>query len=285
MKKVRIAILSLALCAFLAACGQVASPLADGGGASSSAETLKGETLSTETVTVCRIVDGAETGELLLAELNGAENGIYLLSTKGLPVTVDGQSADAKDLADGMTVEVEHSGTVLESYPAQFAQIVSLRAKTPTNGSYNDLCGLWLKVLDDLWSTDPGLNEMEDGGTVPYVGVDLSGVPGDLTETEKAAVAWQFGRLHGAQALTGTFDELAEQGFIDKERLFWEDGVLFSVTADGPGETAAYSLPTLTFGAQKWRGGDGAYFFSDCVCVWPERGTWTEYSIGSEAIS
>lgn len=285
MKKVGIAILSLALCAFLAACGQAGPPLADGGGASSSAGTSKGEAQSTETVTVCRIVDGAETGELLLAELNGAEGGIYLLSTKGLPVTVDGQSADAKDLADGMTVEVEHSGTVLESYPAQFAQIVSLRAKTSANGSYNDLCGLWLRVLDDLWSTDPGLNGMEGGGTVPYVGVDLSAAPGDLAETEKAAVAWQFGRLHGAQALVGTFDELAEQGYIDREKLFWKDGVLFSITVDSQSETATYSLPTLTFDAQKWRGGDGAYFFSDCVCVWPESGTWTEYSVGSEAIS
>ncbi len=285
MKKVRIALLAMVLCAFLAACGQAAPPLAGGGGSSPAAGTLKGETLSTGTVTVCRIVDGAETGELLLAELNGAESGVYLLPTEGLPVTVDGQSADAKDLTDGMTVEVEHSGTVLESYPAQFAQIVSLRAQTPENGGYTDLCGLWLKVLDDLWSTDPGLNGTEDGGTVPYVSVDLSSAPGDLTETEKAAVAWQFGRLHGAQALTGTFDELVEQGYIDQERLSWEDGVLFSVTADGRDETTCYSLPTLTFDAQKWRGGDGAYFFFDCVCVWPESGTWTEYSVGSEAIS
>ncbi|WP_369282065.1 lipoprotein [Oscillibacter sp. GMB15532] len=285
MKKVRIAILLLTLCVVLAACGQAAPPAAVGGGSSSSAGTLKGETLSTGTVTVCRIVDGAETGELLLAELNGAENGVYLLTVGNLPVTVDGQSSDAKDLTDGMTVEVEHSGAVLESYPAQFAQVMSLRAQTPENGSYTDLCGLWLKVLDDLWSTDPGLNGMEGGGTVPYVGVDLSAAPGDLTETEKAAVVWQFGRLHGAQALTGTFDELAEQGYIDREKLFWKDGVLFSITADEQGETADASLPTLTFDAQKWRGGDGAYFFSDCVCVWPERGTWTEYSIGSEAIS
>ncbi len=285
MKKVRLALLSMALCVFLAACGQASPPAAGGGGIFSAAGTLKGETLSTGTVTVCRIVDGAETGELLLAELNGAVSGVYLLPTEGLPVTVDGQTAAAKDLADGMTVEVEYSGAVLESYPAQFAQVVALRAQTPENGSYTDLCGLWLKVLDDLWSTDPGLNGMENGGTVPYVGVDLSGAPGDLTETEKAAVAWQFGRLHGAQALTGTFDELTEQGYIDQERLFWKDGVLFSVTADEQGKTGAVSLPTLTFDAQKWRGGDGAYFFSNCVCVWPERGTWTEYSIGSEAIS
>ena len=284
MKKVRIAV-SLVLCSFLAACGQAAAPAAGGALSSPAAGALEKGNFPAGTVTVCRIVDGAETGELLLAELNGAENGVYLLSAGDLPVTMDGQNADTKDLADGMTVEVEHSGTVLESYPAQFGQVFSLRAQTPANGGYTDLCGLWLKVLDDLWSTDPGLNETEGGGTVPYVGVDLSSAPGGLTEVEKAAVAWQFGRLHGAQALTGTFDELAEQGYIDRDQLFWEDGVLFSVTADGRDETTCYSLPTLSFDAQKWRGGDGAYFFSDCVCVWPESGTWTEYSIGSEAIS
>ncbi len=281
MKKMRIAIVLMTLCAFLAACGQTLPPSAY---AESSSGVSGGVDDPTGSVTVCRIVDGAETGELLLAELNGAD-GVYLLSTENLPVTVDGQSADAKDLTDGMTVEVEHSGMVLESYPAQFAQIVSLRAQTPEKGSYNDLCGLWLKVLDDLWNTDTGLNGMEDGGTVPYVGVNLSSAPGDLTETEKTAVAWQFGQLHGAQALMGTFEELKEQGYIDGERLFWEDGVLFSVTANKQEETADASLPTLTFDAQKWRGGRGAYFFSDCVCVWPKTGTWTEYSIGSEAIS
>ena len=285
MKKVRMVLLLMSLCAFLAACGQAAAPEAGGVGSSPAAGASREEDIPTGTVTVCRIVDGAETGELLLAALNGAENGVYLLPKEGLPVTVDGQSADPKDLTDGMTVEVEHSGMVLETYPAQFAQVISLRAQTTENGSYTDLCGLWLKVLDDLWSTDPGLNGTEDGGTVPYVGVDLNSAPGDLMETEKAAVAWQFGRLHGAQVLMGTFDELAEQGYINQERLSWEDGVLFSITADGQGETAGYSLPTLTFNAQKWRGGDGAYFFSDCVCVWPESGAWTEYSIGSEAIS
>ena len=285
MKKVRILPSLLALCLSLAACGQSAVPT-DGSGSSSRPEGSAGGTVPpTGTVSVCRIVDGAAEGELLLADLNGTESGIYVLPVGDIPVTVDGQAADTKALVDGMTVEVEHAGDVLESYPAQFGQVFALRAQTPPAGSYTDLCGLWLKVLDDLWNTDPGLNGMESGGTTPYVGVDLSRAPGDLTAAEKSAVAWRFGQLHGAEALTGTFDELAEQGYIDREQLFWEDGVLFSITADESGGGESYSLPVLAFDAQKWRGGDGAYFFNGCTCVWPERGLWTDYSVGSQAIS
>lgn len=287
MRKAKLLPLLLSLCLGLAACGQTAVSPADAGADADSgpAESAAGTTAIAGETALCRIVDGAAEGELLLADLNGSKHGVYLLRAGDIPVTVDGTPAGAAALADGMTVEVEHSGMILESYPAQFAQVHALRAQTPLPGSYTDLCGLWLKVLDDLWSVDPGLNGMESGGTVPYVGVDLSRAPGDLTAAEKSAVVWRFGQLHGAQALAGTFDELAEQGYLDKERLFWEDGVLFSIAADEDRTGEVYSLPALAFDAQKWRGGLGAYFFCDCVCVWPENGTWTEYRVGSEAIS
>lgn len=285
MRGKRILPLLLMLCVTLAACAQAANSPAGADPAASGDGEGGGSAQTEGTVTTCRIVDGAEEGELLLADLNGAENGVYMLSVKDIPLTVDGQAADCDALADGMTVEVNHSGTVLESYPAQFAQVYSLRAQTPPGGGFTDLCGLWLKVLDDLWNTDPGLNGMESGGTVPYVGVDLSRAPGDLTAAEKSAVAWRFGQLHGAEALMGTFDDLAEQGYLDRQQLFWEDGVLFSIAADESQDGAAYSLPVLKFDAEKWRGGDGAYFFNGCTCVWPESGIWTDYSVGSKAIS
>lgn len=285
MKKKRVLPLIFTLCLTLTSCGQTAA----GGGISAGlpvgADPDSSEGQPAGAVMSCRIVDGAENGNLLLAELNGAEGGVYTLTVRDIWVTVDGKTASAADLTDGMTVEVEYSGGVLETYPAQFANVSSLRAQTPPGGGFTDLCGLWLRVLDDLWSTDPGLNGMEGGGTVPYVGVDLSRAPGDLSAAEKAAVVWRFGQLHGAAPLSGTFDELAEQGYIDRAGLSWKDGVLFSIAENHSHDDERYSLPVLSFDAEKWRGGDGAYFFSDCICVWPENGGWSDYAVGSEAIS
>lgn len=292
MKERRILPMIFTLSLTLTACGQSA-----GGGDTSAVLPVGADPYSSEEqsageesrpagmVMSCRIVDGAEDGNLLLAELDGTQSGVYTLAAGDIPVTVDGEAASAAGLTDGMTVEVDYSGGVLETYPAQFANVSSLHAQTPPGGGYTDLCGLWLKVLDDLWSTDAGLNDMEGGGTVAYVGVDLSRAPGDLTAAEKDAVAWRFGQLHGAASLSGTFDELAERGYIDRAGLSWKDGILFSITDNHSHDDERYSLPVLSFDAEKWRGGDGAYFFSDCRCVWPEFGPWTDYAVGSEAVS
>lgn len=48
---------------------------------------------------------------------------------------------------------------------------------------------------------------------------------------------------------------------------------------------AAFSLPVLLFEAQKWRSPLGAYWFTDCMAVWPEMGSWESYSVGGEMIS
>ena len=240
----------------------------------------------------CRIVDGAEDGDLLLAELNG--DGVYRIAvTEDTPVTLDGESASANHLEDGMPITITYDGLVQERYPAGLGEIYgiaaySLGTEQNPGGGYYDLCGLYLQVLEDLWEVDSGLN-----GGVEIIGLDLSQAPGGLTESEQAALAWRFGELHGTQVVTGTYEELVEQGYITGEPLGdgstefmeWKDGILFSITANEDHEGEAYSLPILFFNAAKWRTSLGAYMFSDCSCLWPEFGTWTSYSVGSEYIS
>ena len=255
-------------------------------------------------VLLCRIVDGAEDGNLLLAELDEGlygGTGVYRLNVKDVPVTLDGEAAEPSVLEDGMAVDVAFNGHVLESFPAQLGEVYSVSAWSRGRGRNGggtmfDLCGLYLQVLDDLWQKDPGLN---DGITL--AGLDLSQAPGDLTESEKAALAWRFGELHGVEVVTGTFDELKEQGYFtasaistpapeegeDYSRLWyqWEDGCLFSITPNEDHEGEVYSLPTLFFNAEKWRSFLGAYIFYDCSAAWPESGTWTGYHVGGEMIS
>ena len=273
----------------------------------------------------CRIVDGAEEGELLLAELDYPINdrelyhhdgkSVYRLSlngtrgkeevqpdgtilsvdlgNNGVSVYLDGEPAQPADLRDGMSVEISFDGLVAECFPAQFGEAYELHAYsigTPQcpGGGYFDLCGLYLQVLDDLWNTDPGLNS-----DITTAGLDLSEAPGGLLDSEKAALAWRFGELNGVEVIQGSFDELAEKGYFtpvssDPEHPLyqWEDGCLFTISLNHDHDGQVYSgLPVLFFDAQKWRSPLGAYFFGDCSVVWPETGTWSGYKVGHEAIS
>lgn len=272
------------------------------------------------TVFLCRIVDGAEDEDLLLAELGEGPYGgagVYRLNLwnggpradilygdrpagKSRPMTVpvylDGELADPSALEDGMPVEVAFNGFVAESFPAQLGEVYSVsawsrgREKNPMGSTY-DLCGLYLQVLDDLWQKDPGLN---DG--IAMAGLDLSRAPGELTESEKTALAWRFGEMHGVEVVTGTFEELEEQGYFTAGPLgegapegaaflHWEDGCLFSIAFNEEHEGEMYSLPVIFFNAEKWRSPLGAYCFYDCSAMWAQAGTWGGYQIGGEMIS
>ena len=244
----------------LAACGVAGNAGAQPGGTPSGEEQTSGETTQPAAVTtVCRVV--SNDGSLLLAGMDGDPN-IYTLTPE-----------DDTNLAAGALVEVTYDGSILETWPAQFSGVTTVNT---ARGGFDDRCALYLQVLEDLWEVDSGLN-----GDVTYIGVDLSAT--SLTDSERAAVAWAFAGKHGGELVTGTWDELADQGYIDRENLYWEDGILFSITEKEM--EGVYSLTPVTFDAQKWRSGLGAYFFCDCTSVQTAGGHWDGYSIGSEAIS
>lgn len=202
----------------------------------------------------CRIVDGAEDGNLLLAENGGGSGAVYRLDVTDLDLT--------EPLQDGMLLNIFFD-SVMETYPAQFSNVTGVEA---TETESDDRCGLYLQVLEDLWAVDPGLN-----AGITALGVDLSAVT-DLSEAEKSAVAWHFGELHGLTPIEGTWEELCELGYIDREHLIWEEGCLFSITGGAE-----------DFDAEKWASGLGAYFFMDCTGSQAD-GAWS-YSVGAEAIS
>lgn len=251
-------------------------------------------------VTSLRIVDGAATGQLVLA--GERESDVYTLDMKDIKVFLDGRKADASALEDGMMAEIVHSGWIQTTYPGQFSDVYEVRVyslgseKNP-GGSYYDVCGLYLQVLEDLWNADPGLNS-----EIQYISVDLTDAPGNLTDGEKAAIAWIFGGKHGVQALTLNSEELKEQGYFTEivytgtglpmssddnrpKAYLWEDGELFTIIDNMGQDAVSYSLPVVKFNAWKWRTPLGAYWFSNCSAVWPQMGTWGTYNIEYEMIS
>lgn len=251
-------------------------------------------------ITSLRIVDGAETGQLVLAGERASD--VYTLDMQDIKVVLDGKKSDASALEDGMMAEIVHSGWIQTTYPGTFSDVYEVRVYSLGNeknpgGSYYDLCGLYLQVLEDLWNADAGLNN-----EIQYISVDLTDAPGNLTDGEKAAIAWIFGGRHGVEALTLTSEELKEQGYYTEivytgtglpmsaddnrpKAYMWDDGVLFTIIDNMGQDAATYSLPVIKFNAWKWRTPLGAYFFSDCSAVWPQMGTWNSYNIEHEMIS
>ena len=154
-----------------------------------------------------------------------------------------------------------------------------------TNNIRKDVCDLYLAVLEDLWNIDPGLNS-----GISQIGIDLSELS-HLTEGEKETVMKEFAAKHNLPYIAGTWEELCEHGYIDKDKLYWEDGLFFSIKTN---EDAEWNLPNIketdsvpeliSFDAQKWRSGLGAYFFGQCSAQKNADGTWS-YTVGQEAIA
>lgn len=282
--KTKLPALLLAMTLSLTACG--AAPAASGSQSSpdlSGAHTLPQgmETPPVDLPTLrLTLVDGAGTDTLLLAGETAGE--VYTVPADSFPLTLDGEPADASVLEDGMPLTLAYTG-IEESFPARLAiaaaEAYSLGTEKNPGGGFYDLCGLCLQVLSDL----------AEGGE-ETVAVDLRQAPGDLTEGEKAAIAWRFRELCG----TGLTDpESAAPGTaLFTIRAAGADGELCSLPTREEGEV--YSLPVLKFEAERSQtlpaGPDGtrpatARVLQDCAAVWPEFGTWTGYQVGSEVLA
>ena len=227
---------------------------------------------------------------------------IYTLDASGLPLyrepTERGELLADGQLAAGALVEVAYGGDILESYPALFGGVERI---TVLPDEFDDRCALYLRVLNDLWGKDEGLNS----SGVEYISVDLAAT--SLTPAERSAVAWTFAQSHGAEPMELSYEQLCAEGYISGltgENAFpqWEKGILFTITeTDDP---VTFNLPslseggelpsmtqyniknTVSFDASKWRTALGAYGFSKCVAVQNNDGVWGDYRInGPEWIS
>lgn len=89
---------------------------------------------------------------------------------------------------------------------------------------------------------------------------------------------WPLSWQRDCPVLTGTWEALADQGYIDRERVEWDDGLFLLLAEENPSGA-------LTFTAQKWRSGTGAYWFTHCTARQNPSGHWDGYTVGGEAIS
>ena len=229
---------------------------------------------------------------LLLAKTDGNSAEVYTLSLRDVELTLDGEAFERNEpgayqrfpdgTLTGALVEVAYD-LVLETYPGQLAEVTAVNIRSD---GFDDRCALYLRVLNDLWAVDEGLNS-----DITMLSVDLSQT--GLSDSEQAAVAWAFGGEHGiSEVLSLSYEELAAEDYLTGAEQgadslpYWENGCLFSITERETGDNELNGARnTVTFDAQKWRSALGAYFFADCTAEQALDGHWGDYTVGSEAIS
>ena len=250
-------------------------------------------------------VEGSQSFQAVVEEINGnsilvrevdseqsgseqnetASKEYWLTVSEETGITRNGEQIELSALKQDDYVLIVYSGEVLETHPMQIPRVSEIRLLEAPEGLRLDRCKLYLTVLEDLWADDPALNS-----GVKQIGMDLSKLS-HLTWEERDYVIRTFARQHGLPCVTGTWEELCDRGLIDRENLYWADGIFLSIETD---ETAEWNLwaipvgaaePELTaFNAEKWRSGLGAIFWNNCTGQRKEDGNWT-YTVGQYAIS
>lgn len=228
----------------------------------------------------CRVVD-SDDEEALLATLPQEGDmyaGVFRLTAGevserfwGAPVRDDDgrvrySPAAFADIADGMLLYVVCGDVDQSEFPGAFvgmrsAEIVDEQGNGPVSvriesGRWFDLCGLYLRVLDDLWVAEP------QPEYPAAVAVDLSAAPGGLTEQERAALVWRFGQLHGVEA-------------VDAGQWDRPEPPAFTFTVSAPAGNRMERGDTLYFSAA--REGTAPASLGDCAAHWSEGGSWTGY--------
>lgn len=173
---------------------------------------------------------------LLLAKTDGNSAEVYTLSLRDAELTLDGNAFDRNEpgayqdlpgkTLTGALVEVAYD-LVLETYPGQLAGVTAVNVRSD---GFDDRCALYLRVLNDLWAVDEGLNS-----DITMLSVDLSQT--GLSTSEQAAVAWAFGGAHDvSEIMTKSYEELAAEGYLSDTEPeadgipHWRNGCLFTIT-------------------------------------------------------
>ena len=238
MKRLFAAILCLCL---LAGCGRTDSTgntcrTAEAPGESMVSDTMGGSGEKAVSAGETFRIIQEQPENLLLAKTDGNSADVYTLSLRDVELTLDGNAFDRNEpgayqsfpdgTLTGALVEVA-CDLVLETYPGQLAEVTAVNIRSD---GFDDRCALYLRVLNDLWAVDEGLNS-----DITMLSVDLSQT--GLSDSEQAAVAWVFGGMHDiSETMTMSYEKLAAEGYLSDTAPevdgipHWKDGCLFTIT-------------------------------------------------------
>lgn len=189
-----------------------------------------------------------ETGERLLVAPD-KESTEYTSSDRIAAAISEAQILDEQKhetdmdrILPGDRIRISYDGLIAESYPAQItADMIEIVG-------HNKLIDGFLALIDDVYQEDSGLNH-----DITMIAFDTTGwavLSGTETETILVSVKAEY----GLEIVIGTFDELAEQGLIDKENLIFEKGILIEIKEI----EISKDRNKISGSVKKWRSGKGA---------------------------
>ncbi|NLK99324.1 MAG: DUF3221 domain-containing protein [Clostridiales bacterium] len=191
-------------------------------------------------------VIGADGALLISPDKDSAEH----LSADKISVAVreaeiiddKGNTVDMGILKPGDRVKVTYNGLILESYPAQItASKIELIGR-------NHLIDGFVALIDDIYQEDSALND-----NISMIAFDTT----DWTMLSKIEVEIILAiakEKYGFEVVEGTFDELAEQELIDKDNLYFENGILIEIKDIEVNK----DKDEIEASIKKWRSGLGA---------------------------
>lgn len=160
--------------------------------------------------------------------------GAELVDEKGKVMTAD-------QFKPGDLLRISYDGTIRESYPAQISAL-----RIEYLGPELKLGG-FMAVIDDIYREDSALND-----SIKMIAFDTG--EWGLTEIEKEIILAWAKEEYGYDTLQASFEELAEQGLIDKKNLYFPEGILIELKNVEWNEQDS----TLKCSVSKWRSGLGA---------------------------
>lgn len=253
MKKITALLMIVFLCLSLASCGGSSQKPEPDGSALPQSSDDAGEAETASGIIV------SDAGKESIFVASGSA-GLLSVNLADAEISIGSEKSSYQNLKNGMTVSFAYD-MILETYPGMVSP-KALEAADAKDGC-NDICGLYMKVIGDLWNEDEGLN-----GNGENVYLDLSRAPG-LDSSLNEALIWLTANLTGKTVLSATWDELKEQGIFDSEKLYIENGCYIGISGTEDSENA------ITFSAQKYVSGLGAIFFQDCSAKMDGSGEWT----------
>lgn len=153
-----------------------------------------------------------------------------------------GNTVDSDKLKPGDRLRIYYNGMILESYPAQITA-----NKIEVIGHNHIVDGIFA-VIDDIYKDDNALNH-----DITMIAFDTTGWI-SLTKAETYAILSMAYNKYGFDIIQGTFDELAEQGLIDEDNLYFENGILIELKDIEINK----GRDKIECSIQKWRSGLGA---------------------------
>lgn len=154
----------------------------------------------------------------------------------------DKKKVDLSEIQIGDSIKITYNGLILESYPAQItADYINILESSLLVDGY-------ITIIDDIYKDDSALNS-----DINMIALNLSETK-ILSETDKEILLIKLHDLYGLEIKESTFEQLVEEGLINKDELYFPKGILINIS------NAEYNedKKTLKFDIEKWRSGLGA---------------------------